>query len=793
MNKVRKTVQVAVQVDATPSEDGSFAIECSDKTNQPSTATETIDATLVNDQASMDIAFLSMQQLLSDPAAKTTAASSTGAALEPSIVSGTTDLFEGDLGDDELPSILSANGGDNLYENLQLNAVDLVEEVQEEVQQQADADPEDPTSLAAAIVVDGAGLPSPSKLISSSSKAEHHNKTLEQQKPLVTTSAPLTTKPRRPVVPFVKVRKLSDAEAVAKKRPAMAPPAAAAPLIKKARSVEASAKEEDPNKPTPRMTRSRMRKAGQEATIATGLAARTRTNRKESPVKVISSPVKVQPPTKKSTAPTSATTTTIQHAHRNPTEVAASADKSTSQDQASKESKEPLLPISNEASHSDSGSVTGSVSSATEIVKEATETAMAAAANSASISIVTPVGSEEAVSAKQVVMASKVESASISLPSLPRSSGATTKVKLTSTLVPCDDSAADALPAAVVKEACSTGSQAAATVVKERSCTTGSQAAADKKIQPRRSSSKAKSNGKSSPPHLPEVTVDTSTAHIQALTGENGASVCLSARKCTLLIPNQSDNDTPAPVKPTSSPPVPLTEEERVQQSRDRNRKHARNTRLRKKAYVEELKQTLNELVTQRDTSAAVEEQNRRRELEQREVRFMVMKEFLKLRGSNETDKKRWSAILVPPFSITMPKTTFQEMVSTTDSTGTALQQKLVGVDQVMQDSCHFAAFLQSLDKSNIPGNDGAVKDTSSKSISLVYHCDRQDFLMDGCKAVVGWNATTVGAVDKGAKAELSFHGNFRAHFCPESNRLRSTELIFDTGTVMNQLDALKG
>jgi hypothetical protein len=59
--------------------------------------------TPVDDDLTMDIAFLSMHQLQNDPGTKPTTAegrASASACLEPSIVSGTTDLFEGDLGDD---------------------------------------------------------------------------------------------------------------------------------------------------------------------------------------------------------------------------------------------------------------------------------------------------------------------------------------------------------------------------------------------------------------------------------------------------------------------------------------------------------------------------------------------------------------------------------------------------------------------------------------------------------------------------------------------------------------------
>jgi hypothetical protein len=60
-----------------------------------------ITATLIDDEACMDIEFISMQQLLGDPATETAdAGTSASVALAASIVSGTTDLFEGDLGDD---------------------------------------------------------------------------------------------------------------------------------------------------------------------------------------------------------------------------------------------------------------------------------------------------------------------------------------------------------------------------------------------------------------------------------------------------------------------------------------------------------------------------------------------------------------------------------------------------------------------------------------------------------------------------------------------------------------------
>merc|ERR1711957_200050 len=101
-----------------------------------------------------------------------------------------------------------------------------------------------------------------------------------------------------------------------------------------------------------------------------------------------------------------------------------------------------------------------------------------------------------------------------------------------------------------------------------------------------------------------------------------------------------------------------LTPDERARQNRDRNREHARNTRLRKKAYVEELKRTLTELVAQRDTIDLEKRHEKQRDMEVREVRYRVMEEFLKLRarGAEQNLLARWIAILEDGFTLTLPK-----------------------------------------------------------------------------------------------------------------------------------------
>ncbi|EEC51055.1 predicted protein [Phaeodactylum tricornutum CCAP 1055/1] len=263
--------------------------------------------------------------------------------------------------------------------------------------------------------------------------------------------------------------------------------------------------------------------------------------------------------------------------------------------------------------------------------------------------------------------------------------------------------------------------------------------------------------------------VDTSTAHIKALTGNNWVTACTGA--ASNVVPVAPVHD---PKNSNRSRRQNLTPDERARQNRDRNREHARNTRLRKKAYVEELKHTLTELVAQRDAADLEKRQAVQREAEQREVRFRVIEEFLKLRGRNEGNVARWSAILEEGFFLKLPVTAFRSMVK--DARTTDFEQELNGVCEVMADSSNLASFLQGFDKDSIG------------DISLHYECDRANFLMDGCNAVLEWTAKTS---KKGETSGFSLKGSMRGIFSPASNKLISASISFDTGSVQSQLHQL--
>ena len=267
--------------------------------------------------------------------------------------------------------------------------------------------------------------------------------------------------------------------------------------------------------------------------------------------------------------------------------------------------------------------------------------------------------------------------------------------------------------------------------------------------------------------------VDLSSDHVKALTGSNWVAVCSGGGGDASSVTSQAGSDK----MNNRARRQNLTPDERARQNRDRNREHARNTRLRKKAYVEELKRTLTALVAQRDAAELEKRHASQRELEQREVRFRVTEEFLKLRGRNEANPARWAAILEDNFTLTLPVTDYRDMVHAGDNNQKLNhEQVLTGVTEIMNDSSLCSTFLQGLGKGHT-------------EITFVYNCDRKNFFMDNCTAMLEFTATTHGAVQQGAVAELTMKGNVRAKFSPASNKLISVVMTFDTGVIMNQVN----
>ena len=103
-----------------------------------------------------------------------------------------------------------------------------------------------------------------------------------------------------------------------------------------------------------------------------------------------------------------------------------------------------------------------------------------------------------------------------------------------------------------------------------------------------------------------------------------------------------------------------LTPEEKAKQNRDRNREHARSTRLRKKAYVQKLKELVECLHAERTEEVRQRRVAIQHLAEKQNVRRNVVRNFLRFHASHETDSRKWGTILEDEFWLKQPVTPYR-------------------------------------------------------------------------------------------------------------------------------------
>jgi hypothetical protein len=105
-----------------------------------------------------------------------------------------------------------------------------------------------------------------------------------------------------------------------------------------------------------------------------------------------------------------------------------------------------------------------------------------------------------------------------------------------------------------------------------------------------------------------------------------------------------------------------LSPAERARQNRDRNREHARSTRLRKKAYIQKLKELVEGLHAERTEEVRQRRVAIQHLAEMQNVRRAVIRSFLRLHTNpeGEGDRRRWSTILEDTFWLKQPVTPYR-------------------------------------------------------------------------------------------------------------------------------------
>ena len=147
-----------------------------------------------------------------------------------------------------------------------------------------------------------------------------------------------------------------------------------------------------------------------------------------------------------------------------------------------------------------------------------------------------------------------------------------------------------------------------------------------------------------------------------------------------------------------------------------------------------------------------------------RGFRFSALEELLTLRGRKEMDAAQWEDLVEDgdDFSLTIVQ----------GGVAPRAQQILSGVSAVIADAEAFHVFLQTL---------GSGQGT----VTCRFQCDRESFWMEGCQAGLDWTATIVGARAEGAPLELAMEGHVRGMFSPDTNKLLSAKISYDTGPLI--------
>ena len=221
-----------------------------------------------------------------------------------------------------------------------------------------------------------------------------------------------------------------------------------------------------------------------------------------------------------------------------------------------------------------------------------------------------------------------------------------------------------------------------------------------------------------------------------------------------------------------------MTPEEKAKANRDRNREHARNTRMRKKAYLEELKSTVDELCRERDTLVSERAGAANLLVEMHNTRTEVLMSFFALRSTNEKRRALWSSILDEScFSCSMPVTPYRSFPAS-EVQVSKCQRTIQGIDGMMADTASLHVLFDSIvDRKRFPNG----------KIDFRYTLVTEEAVVAGNQMMARWVMNTTNAVQFGAKMDVAKQGMLCCKF-NSAHKIVGLELMFDVMAFMLQL-----
>jgi len=225
-----------------------------------------------------------------------------------------------------------------------------------------------------------------------------------------------------------------------------------------------------------------------------------------------------------------------------------------------------------------------------------------------------------------------------------------------------------------------------------------------------------------------------------------------------------------------------MTEGERALANRLRNREHARNTRARKKAYLESLKCTLDELCRERDTLVSERAGAASLLLEIQKTRTDVLLSFFAVRSCYEKRRALWSSILDESVTCVMPVTPYRSFPAS-EVQVSKCQRTILGVDGIIADTASLHVLFNSIvDRAKHP--EGAIQ--------FRYTLIAEEAVVSGNQMMARWNMSTINAKSLGAKREVVKMGMLCARF-NTAHKIVAIDLMFDVMAFMLQLKQSAG
>eukprot|EP00903_Cladosiphon_okamuranus_P007108 g6906.t1 len=238
----------------------------------------------------------------------------------------------------------------------------------------------------------------------------------------------------------------------------------------------------------------------------------------------------------------------------------------------------------------------------------------------------------------------------------------------------------------------------------------------------------------------------------------------------------------------------------KTEMAKERNRLHARNTRARKKQYMEELKDRVESLHAKRAEVENSKETAAREEAEQMARWTGTLQRVLDLRCEGVVDEAVWSDVLTEDFELSLPLTPYRSF-DPADVEG-GRRRVLVGVEGMISDTMSLTEMCttlaercrqQSQGAGGGGGSGGGGGGEPRPRVHLKAHVSNGDLVFSSGEGIMCvFSMTTVDACEFGSPLEVEKNGMLRASF-GEDGKLDELEMMFDGIAVHQQLQRAMG